>query len=241
MWSDSTRDFSVSQRSSLALHFLNYLPWVRCSWEAVGCRSFSGSGYISDKSGMWKIVASVALRRTLISTIIVLAVLLVVSYPGHSQANGGSGPSIGTPITTPSAPGSGDQVTVNVTVTSTAGVQSVMVVYTTDNWVSVNQTVSAPYVPRFDDYQAVIPAQPEGTHVGYYVVAVDVGSNRSVNNNSGSYYSYTVGAGTGGGGGGSFNITSTSLWLIAAILGAIMVGMVVVFKRRSSSARPARK
>jgi len=183
------------------------------------------------------------LRRTIISTIIVLAVLLVISYPGHSQGNGGSGaPSIGTPITTPSAPGSGDRVTVNVTVMSTAGVQSVMVVYTTDNWASVNQTVSAPYVPRFDDYQAIIPAQPEGTHVTYYVVAVDVGSNRSVNNNSGSYFSYTVGAGTsGGGGGGSFNITSTSLWLIAAILGAVMLGMVVVFKRRSSSARPARK
>jgi hypothetical protein len=115
-----------------------------------------------------------------------------------------------------------------------------MVVYTTDNWATVNQTVSAPYVPRFDDYEAVIPAQPEGTHVSYYVVAVDVGSNRSVNNNSGSYYSYTVGAGTSGGGGGSFNI-ATSMWLIAAILGAVMVGMVVMFKRRSSSARPARK
>jgi len=191
---------------------------------------------------MGQIVASLALRRIVISTIIVLAFLLVISYPGHSQGNGGSGaPSIGTPITTPFAPGSGDQVTVNVTVTSTAGVQSVMVVYTTDNWASVNQTVSAPYVPRFDDYQAIIPAQPEGTHVSYYVVAVDVGSNRSMNNNSGSYYSYTVGSGTGGGGGGSFNITSTSMWLIAAILGAMMMGMVVVFKRRSSSARPTRK
>ena len=189
---------------------------------------------------MGQLVASLALRRTVISTIIVLTALLVISYPGHSQGNGGSGaPSIGTPITTPSSPGSGDQVIVNVTVTSSAGVQSVTVVYTTDNWASVNQTVSAPYIPQFDDYQATIPAQPEGTHVSYYVVAVDVGSNRSVNNNSGSYYSYTVGAGTGGG--GSFNITSTSLWLIAAILGAMMVGMVVVFKRRSSSARPARK
>ena len=169
-----------------------------------------------------------------------LAVLLVISYPGHSQGNGGSGaPSIGTPITTPSAPGSSDQVTVNVTVISSAGVQSVTVVYTTDNWASVNQTVSAPYVPQFDNYQGVIPAQAEGTHVSYYVVAVDVGSNRSMNNNSGTYYSYTVGAGTGGG--GSFSITSTSMWLIAAILGAVMLGMVVVFKRRSSSARPARK
>jgi len=190
---------------------------------------------------MGQIVTSLALRRTVISTIIVLAFLLVASYPGHSQGNGGSGPpSIGTPITTPSAPGSGDQVTVNVTVTSSAGVQSVMVVYTTDNWASVNQTVSAPYLPQFDDYQGVIPAQAEGTHVSYYVVAVDVGSNRSLNNNSGTYYSYTVGAGTGGGG-GSFNITSTSMWLIAAILGAVMLGMVVVFKRRSSSARQAQK
>jgi len=189
---------------------------------------------------MGQIVASLALRRTVISTIIVLAVLLVISYPGHSQGNGGSGaPSIGSPITTPSVPGSGDQVTVNVTVTSSAGVQSVMVVYTTDSWASVNQTVSASYVPRFDDYQAIIPAQGEGTRVSYYVVAVDVGSNRSVNSNAGSYYSYTVGAGTGGG--GSFNVTSTSMWLIAAILGAVMLGMVVVFKRRSSSARPAQK
>ncbi len=191
---------------------------------------------------MGQIVTSLALRTTVVSTIIVLAFLLVISYPGHSQGNAGSGaPSIGTPITTPSAPGSGDQVTVNVTVTSSAGVQSVMVVYTTDNWASVNQTVSAPYVPQFDNYQGVIPAQAEGTHVSYYVVAVDVGSNRSMNNNSGTYYSYTVGAGTGGGGGGSFSITSTSIWLIAAILGAVMLGMVVVFKRRSSSARPARK
>jgi len=191
---------------------------------------------------MGQIVTSLALRTTVVSTIIVLAFLLVISYPGHSQGNAGSGaPSIGTPITTPSAPGSGDQVTVNVTVTSSAGVQSVMVVYTTDNWASVNQTVSAPYVPQFDNYQGVIPAQAEGTHVSYYVVAVDVGSNRSMNNNSGTYYSYTVGAGTGGGGGGSFSITSTSIWLIAAILGAVMLGMAVVFKSRSSSARPARK
>ena len=121
------------------------------------------------------------------------------------------------------------------------GVQSVMIAYTTDNWAS-NQTVSAPYVPRFDDYQGSIPAQPQGTHVSYYVVAVDAASNTSVNNNSGSYFSYTVGAGTigGGGGGGSFNITSTSLWLIAAILGAIMVGMLVVFKRRSGPSKPSK-
>ena len=183
------------------------------------------------------------MRRTVISTLIVLAVLLVLSFPGHSQSNGGSsGPSIATPIVTPSSPGSGDQVTVNVTVTSSTGVQSVMVVYTTDNWASVNRTVSAPYVPRFDDYQGVIPAQPQGTHVSYYVVAVDTASNTSVNNNSGSYYSYTVGSGTGGGGGGigSFNITSTSLWLIAAILGAMMVGMLLVFKRRSGSSKPSK-
>jgi len=150
---------------------------------------------------------------------------------------------IATPTISPSAPGSSDQVTVAVTVTEASpGVQSVMIVYTTDNWASVNRTVSAPYLPSSDDYRAVIPSQSDGTHVSYYVVAIDANSNSAVNNNSGSYYSYTVsGLGNGGGGGiGSFNVTSTSLWLIAAILGAMMVSMVVVFKKRSSSGKASK-
>jgi hypothetical protein len=176
------------------------------------------------------------LRRAVYSILVITVVLLAFGIPVHAA------PTIATPTITPSVPGSSDQVTVAVNVTeANPGVQSVMIVYTTDNWVSVNRTVSAPYTPQYDDYRAVIPAQPDGTHLSYYVVAVDASGNSAVNNNSGSYYSYTVGSGTGGGGGiGSFNITSTSLWLIAAILGAMMVGMLVVFKRRSGSSKPSK-
>jgi len=174
------------------------------------------------------------LRRTFYSTCLILAFLFILVIPVRAQ------PTIATPTIIPEAPGSSDQVTIAVVVTeATPGVQSVMIVYTTDNWASVNRTVLAPYTPAFDDYRAVIPAQSDGTHVSYYVVAEDAGGASAVNNNSGNYYSYTVsgvGSGSGGGGGiGSFNITSTSLWLIAVILGAMMVGMVVVFKRHSKS------
>jgi hypothetical protein len=173
------------------------------------------------------------LRIALCSACIFLAVLLVFTIPVHAA------PTIGTPSVSPSTPGPGDQVTVSVDVTEgSPGVASVMIVYSTDNWAS-NSTVSAPYVPTSDNYQAKIPALASGSHVSYYVVAVDAGGGRSVDNNSGSYFSYDV---TGGGfGGGSFSITSTWLWLLAAVLGAMMVGMVVVFKRRGSTAKPVKK
>ncbi len=167
-----------------------------------------------------------------------MLVLLVLAMPVHAPAGGSDStpPSVGTPTVSPSNPGPGDKVTVSVDVNDTgSGVASVSVVYSTDNWASVNNTISAPYTPAFDDYRATIPALSQGSHVSFYVVAVDAASNRAVNNNSGSYYAYDVTGGSGGGIGGQFNITSTSLWIIAAILGAMMVGMVVMFKRRSGS------
>ncbi len=101
-------------------------------------------------------------------------------------------PTIGTPSLSPSTPGSNDTVTVAVAVSDPTGVASVLIVYTTDNWNLVNSTVLAPYNAAFDDYRAVIPEQPQGSHVSFYVVALNVGGNRAVNNNSGSFFSYNI-------------------------------------------------
>ncbi len=180
------------------------------------------------------------MRRTLYSIAFFMALLLVIAIPVHAQGAGDStAPSIGIPSVSPASPGSGASVTVSVDVNDTgSGVASVSIVYSTDNWASSNNTVSAPYVPTSDNYQGTIPAQSQGSYVSYYVVALDAAGNRAVNNNSGGFFAYDVTGGFGGGIGG-FNITNTSMWIIAAILGAIMVAMVVVMKRRSGSKKSA--
>jgi predicted secreted protein len=136
------------------------------------------------------------------------AVALVAATP--------AGPSISTPSISPSSPGPSDQVTVTATVTAgSSGVLNVTLVYSTDNWTHTNTTVLAVYNATSQQATAHIPAQYNGGHVEYYLVAFDGNGNKKVNNNNGSYFSYTV---------TTQPSTTTNTWielaLVAAALGA---------------------
>ncbi len=101
-------------------------------------------------------------------------------------------PSIGTPVTLPASPGPGDIVTVMVNVTDNQLVNNVTVVYTTDNWQSVNTTITAVYNATTHAATAQIPSLTFGGHVAYYIVAFDNAGNKAVNDNNGSYFTYDV-------------------------------------------------
>ncbi len=198
-------------------------------------------GYASRKSDLVSLVPCAPLKKIIWSILLALALLLVIGInaPAHAL------PSIGTPSIQPTSPSPNDAVRVSVSVIDYgSGVASVSIVYTTNNWVSVNNTIQAPYNATNDDYEAMVPAQPSGTHVLYYVVAVDASNNRVMNNNSGSYCAYDVG-GTGGGGGGGnplgLTINSWLFWAIVLGLGATLVGVLVMGRRRSSSSQKTGK
>ncbi len=70
--------------------------------------------------------------------------------------------------------------------------KNVSVVYTTDNWRTINRTLVATYDSNTQVATAQIPAQSAGVHVQYYIIAYDPSGNRGTSNNSGSYFGYTV-------------------------------------------------
>lgn len=121
----------------------------------------------------------------------------------------------------PTSPGAADQVTVNMTVTASAGIQNVTVHYTTNNW-SSNMTVVASYNSTTHVALAHIPPLYSGGTVKYFIVAFDNNGNKGTNDNGGNYYSYTVAAPT---------LSSlTSMWVeltmvMAAILAAVSIGV----------------
>src|SRR3989442_114997 len=133
---------------------------------------------------------------------------------------------IGTPVTRPSSPTPSSSVTVSVNVTqSHPGVMNVSIVYTTDNWRSVNVTLPATYNATLRTWNATIPPLSNGGHVAFYVVAFDFNSNRAVNNNSGTYFSYDV-PGTN-----PLSQATTVNWIIlAVVLGAIGSFAVVLLR-----------
>jgi hypothetical protein len=144
------------------------------------------------------------------------------------------GPNISTPSISPSSPGPNDQVTVTTTVTAgNAGVLNVTLVYTTDTWKTTNTTVLALYNSTSQQATAHIPAQYNGGHVEYYIVAFDGNSNKKVNDNNGSYFSYTVTVPVN---------TTTNTWIELALVAATLgVGGTIAFyslrpKTRSGSA-----
>src|SRR2546426_9900802 len=114
-----------------------------------------------------------------------LSVPLLVLAPNTTPLN------IGTPVTQPSSPTASSSVIVSVNVTqSHPGVWNVSVVYTTDNWRSVNATLPATPNAARVTWNATIPPLANGGHVSFYVVAFDYNDNRALNNNSGSYFGY---------------------------------------------------
>ncbi|MFW9887972.1 MAG: hypothetical protein ACFFER_07310 [Candidatus Thorarchaeota archaeon] len=93
------------------------------------------------------------------------------------------GPDIDTPIRTPSTPNSIESVLVEVDVTDTSGVDTVILsYYDSTTWFNITMTGAEP------DYEGTIPAFPHETEVQYRIYANDTIDNPSV---SGTY-SYTV-------------------------------------------------
>jgi hypothetical protein len=150
-----------------------------------------------------------------LSLLLVLPAIAIVAAPPP-------GPNIHTPSISPSSPGPNDRVTVTATVTAgNSGIQNVTVVYTTDNWKSTNTTVLAVYNSTSQVATAHIPAQYNGGHVEYYLVAFDGNGNRAANDNNGTYFSYTVTVPPN---------TTTNTWIEIAIVAAVLgLGGVIAF------------
>ena len=122
---------------------------------------------------MWKLRLSICL---------VMASLLVLGAPlmVHAPPPDTTPPSIGTPVISPSSPSASDIVTILVNVTDNRSVQNVTIVYTTDNWQSVNTTVTASYNATTTTATGQIPALSSGGHVAYYIVALDKATGVSI-------------------------------------------------------------
>jgi hypothetical protein len=156
--------------------------------------------------------------RNLALAIPLLLLLPVVALVAALPA----GPNISTPSISPSSPGPTDQVTVTATVTAgNSGVLNVTLVYSTDNWKATNTTVLAVYNVTSSQATAHIPAQLNGGHVEYYLVAFDGNGVKKVNNNNGAYFSYTV---------TTQPSTTTNTWIELALVAASLgVGGTIAF------------
>ena len=164
----------------------------------------------------------------------VIAVLTVLGAPvlAHAPPPDTTPPLIGTPAFTPSSPSSTDTVTVLVNVTDNrSGVNNVTIVYTTDNWHTVNATVLATYSATTTTATAQIPALHAGGRVSFYIVSLDNAGNKAVNNNSGNYFSYNVAAPPVS--------STTSTWIVYGALGAVLAGVAIAslktLRRRNHS------
>ncbi len=162
---------------------------------------------------MWK-------RRLSLCLFVAFTFLLGAPLLAHAPAPDTTPPSIGTPSITPTTPGPSDPVKVLVNVTDNrSGVQNVTIVYTTDNWQSVNNTILASYNATTTIATGQIPALTSG-HVAYYIVAFDNAGNKRVNNNSGAFYTYDVAASP---------LTSvTNAWLAIVAVAGVALGVSIV-------------
>ena len=165
--------------------------------------------------------------------IALLAAVLFVSNMVYGVPPDNTPPTIETPSIEPASPGSGDPVTVSVVVTDARGVYNVSIVYSTDNFTSVNVVLPAAYNSTSGIAKATIPAQTGGGRVSYYVVAYDASGNKGVNYNAGMFFTYEVPAGPA--------TSITSFWglvviaVIAAAAGVIVVGYLTRRKATLSS------
>ncbi len=169
------------------------------------------------------------LPRKLLELTVLLVALLAISTSAYAAPPQNIPPTIETPTIQPTNPSSADPVIVSVIVTAAVGVSSVSIVYTTDNWTSVNIVLPATYNSTSGLAQATIPALQGGGRVSYYVVAYDTSGNRGVNDNAGRYFTYQVATGPSGPG---TSITSSWGLLVIAAIAAMVMGMVLFFARR---------
>ncbi len=176
------------------------------------------------------------MKRKIYSLCFIIATLLALGVPLLTFAAFTSPPTIGTPIIQPASPKPGDTVTVSVNVTEAhPGVMNVSIVYTTDNWRSVNVTVPATYNATLRTWTASIPPIASGGHVSFYVVSFDYNNNRALNNNSGSYFSYNV-----TGANPPATTLTTSGWIIMAVVFGGIGSFAVVLLRsvKTPSSKP---
>ena len=148
-----------------------------------------------------------------------IASIAFLSAPllAHAPPPDNAPPVIGTAVFSPSSPSATDSVTVLVNVTDDRSVNNVTVVYTTDNWHSVNTTLLATYNATTTTATAIIPPLFAGGHVSFYIVAFDNAGKRAASNTSGSYYSYNV---------ASPPISATtSTWIVYGALAAVLAGV----------------
>src|SRR3990172_4666030 len=127
----------------------------------------------------------------LVAFMIVVAPVVLVRAPPAD----GTPPTISQPSIQPASPSSSDAVTVSVVVRDlggqATGVKNVSIVYSNDNWVSVNITLAAAYNATSETATAQIPPQSTA-HVAYYVIAFDNAENMALNNNNGNYFGYDI-------------------------------------------------
>ncbi len=94
-------------------------------------------------------------------------------------------------IHSPSTPTELDTISINATVTSPYGVQSVTLHYRVNDgtWIEVSMTLSSG-----DFYSVTIGSFAVSDTIEYYVSAIDnsVNHNEAINDNSGLYYSFTI-------------------------------------------------
>ena len=153
----------------------------------------------------------------------------------HAPPADGTPPTISQPSILPASPSSSDAVTVSVVVRDlggqASGVKNVSIVYSNDNWVSVNITLDAPYNATSETATAQIP--PSSANVTYYVIAFDIAGNMEVNNNNGDYFTYGIPAPA---------YVSTIAYIIvgAAIAAGVSLIAFMMLRKPSKSATTAR-
>ena len=176
--------------------------------------------------------ATMIIRRSLL---MVLLAIVAIGSLTLAYAPNPTPPTIGTPIASPSSPKSSDTVTVAVNVTSLRStIKNVTIIYTTDNWKSVNRTIVAIYNATSTTARGQIPPLTSGGHVEYYVVAFDINGNSSVNNNNGSYFAYDVTAPT------SITSVSTIAYILVGAAIAVALATFAFMLIRSSQGRAKR-
>src|SRR6266849_610631 len=171
--------------------------------------------------------------------ILLLTLALVIGSVAIAHAPPSQPPVIGTPVISPTAPTSGNIVTVSVNVTSARStIKNVTITYTTDNWKSTNTTIVSTYNATTTTATGKIPALASGAHVEYYIVAFDNAGNSNLNNNNGSYFAYDVSAPT------SLTSVSTLTYIlvaagIAAAIGAVAFMILKAPQSKSKQAKPS--
>jgi hypothetical protein len=205
----SSSDFTLAQNASIGMD-------VVYSEQHYHNLAFAGSGW-----AYWQVSYSSGYPTGTSPSAYGWASIVWTNLPTPISDN--TPPTIGTPTIKPSSPGASDIVTVTVNVTDDSSVKNVSITYTTDNWKSVNKTLVAAYNGTTHIATAQIPALQFGGHVEYYITAFDSAALKTVNNNTGSYFSYDVSAPW---------FLSLWIYILLAIVAAIVIAFAIIYGRR---------